>query len=154
MSISISGNSNLNIVDNEGAEPCMAASSLIWLTIKNVFSVSMPDPELTYQRKVELVSTMIRASFDERLAILENLGWQIDYAQEFAVHPKGQSYLFSELSLLLDRRLDKIFEMTCVFAETIGYRYEKAEGLFTNGVEAISMEMIGVWVKDRQFHLV
>jgi hypothetical protein len=149
MSLFISQNSTHNSVQYEDAYGCMDVPSFIWQTVSNLFSESVPEP-LPYQRKVQIISLMSRSSFAERLKLLEDLDWMIDYDKKIAIHPKGQIYALDELAGVLELKLAKILEATCVFAETIGYRYEDSEGLFTNGEERVSMEMLGSLAKNRQ----
>lgn len=124
---------------------CSDAPSCIWQTIENIFQVrvyfSSPQ-ELTYDRKVAIVSLMFEASFPERLHLLQDLGWAIDHEESVAIHPKGQMYSYDELDQVLNHKLAKIKEATAVFAETIGY---EGEGL--NGEE---IAILAYKAKNRQ----
>lgn len=150
MSLFVSSNSTQHAVNYEDAYGCMDMPLFMWQRISNIFIESVPDQELPYQRKVQIISLMFRSSFPERLNHLEDLGWVINHDKKIAVHPKGQIYAFNELILVLDLKLDKILKATCIFAEAIGYKYEGSEGLFTNGEDRVSMEMLGSLAKNRQ----
>lgn len=129
---------------------CEELPSCSWLSIGSIFQWGASSQEITYQRKVQLVSSLFEASLSERLNLLADLGWSIDAEEEVAIHPQGEIYSFEELEAYLNEKLSKIFAATCLFAETIGYQYKKTEGIFTNGEDVVSIETLGSWAKNRQ----